>query len=113
MRGYSGAAVSDWERGKSKINADERLVLVTMIKVLHDHGGLQTVELANLLLEAGNYRALDEDEARKIGGGLAGPPVVVGRGRDAKDPQHEIDREVMGVDKVHDVLRVGPISEAK
>lgn len=82
MRGYSGAAVSDWERGKSKINADERLVLVTMIKVLHDHGGLQTVELANLLLEAGNYRALDEDEALKIFGdtltGLNSEPPAYG-----------------------------------
>ena len=26
--GYSGAAVSDWERDKSKINADDRLVRV-------------------------------------------------------------------------------------
>ena len=26
--GYSGAAISDWERDKSKINADERLVLL-------------------------------------------------------------------------------------
>ena len=66
IQGYSGAAVSDWERGKSKINAYERLVLVMMIKVLHDHGGLQKVEIANQLLESGNYRALDEDEARKI-----------------------------------------------
>jgi hypothetical protein len=66
IQGYSGAAVSDWERGKSKINADERLVLVMMIKVLHDHGGLQKVEIANQLLESGNYRVLDEEEARKI-----------------------------------------------
>src|SRR5262249_7983193 len=47
------------------------------------------------------------------GRGLADPPVVVGRGRDVQDPQHEIDREVMGVDEAHDVLRVGSISAAK
>src|SRR5947199_5880989 len=47
------------------------------------------------------------------GCGLAGPPVVVGRRWDTQDPQYEIDRERVGVDEAHDVLRVGAISEAK
>jgi len=65
-QGYSGAAVSDWERGKSKTHADERLVLTSLIKVLHDCGGLDAVEQANQLLTAGNYRTLDMDETQKI-----------------------------------------------
>lgn len=64
--GYSGAAVSDWERGKSKIHADQRSVLVSLIKILHELGGLCTVTEANNLLESGNYRALDSLEIQKI-----------------------------------------------
>jgi hypothetical protein len=64
--GYSGAAVSDWERGKSKIHADNRLVLIALIKVLYENGGLKTTEQANQLLEARNYRPLNVDEAGKI-----------------------------------------------
>lgn len=64
--GYSGAAVSDWERGKSKIHADNRLVLRALIKVLYENGGLKTVEQAKQLLEAGNYRALNADERGKV-----------------------------------------------
>jgi len=63
---YSGAAVSDWERGESKIHADDRRVLAALIKVLHDYGGLETVEQAGQLLEAGNYRALNLDETKAI-----------------------------------------------
>lgn len=64
--GYSGAAISDWERGKSKINADQRLVLISLTKVLKQLGGLKNSREANELLEAGNYRALNVDEKQKI-----------------------------------------------
>ena len=64
--GYTAAAVSDWERGKSKINADDRLMLVNLIKVLREGGGLRTVMEANTLLLAGNYRPLDDDELRLV-----------------------------------------------
>lgn len=64
IQSYSGAAVSDWEHGKSKIHADDRLVLVALINVLHEGGGLKTVEQANELLEAGNYRALNPGETK-------------------------------------------------
>lgn len=63
---YSGAAVSDWERGKSRIHADDRPLLMAVIKVLHDHGGIRTVEEANQLLKAGNFRNLDPEEIGKI-----------------------------------------------
>ncbi|HET9906707.1 MAG TPA: hypothetical protein VFQ23_08695, partial [Anaerolineales bacterium] len=64
--GYSAAAISDWELGKSKISADQRLVLMSLIKILHELGGLRTSAEANNLLEAGYYRALNPDEKRRI-----------------------------------------------
>lgn len=65
-RGYSAAAVSDWEHGKSKINADQRLVLTSLVRILHQLDGLKTSSEANRLLEAGNYRALDSGERKQI-----------------------------------------------
>jgi hypothetical protein len=62
----SGAAVSYWESGESKIHADDRLLLTSLIKVLKQHGGIKTLEDANLLLETGNYRALNESERQNI-----------------------------------------------
>jgi hypothetical protein len=73
---YSGAAVSDWERGKSRIHADDRTVLVALIKVFHDHGGLRTVDEANQLLKAGNFRNLDPEETEKIFGEKTDAPKV-------------------------------------
>ena len=64
--GFSGAAVSDWERGKSKIHADNRPVLICILIVLRKGGGIQTVAEANELLEAGNYRALNPTETEKV-----------------------------------------------
>lgn len=63
---YSAAAVSDWERGVSTIHANDRLLLISLPKVLHEHGGIIDLEKANDLLLAGNFRPLDEDETRKI-----------------------------------------------
>lgn len=64
--GYSGAAVSDWERNKSKIEEDDRPVLMGLISVLVACQGLHTVREANELLQAGNYRALDAAEQGAI-----------------------------------------------
>jgi hypothetical protein len=64
--GYTGAAVSDWERGESKIHADDRLLLVGLIKVLYECGGLKSVLEANVLLDAGNYRSLSLNEKTRI-----------------------------------------------
>jgi hypothetical protein len=64
--GFTGAAVSDWERGESKISADDRNVLLALIKVLHACGGLKTLTEANDFLKLGNYRILDDNEAQKI-----------------------------------------------
>lgn len=60
--GYTGAAVSEWERDRSKIHADDRLVLLSLISVLALCGGLGSSKKADDLLAAGNYRHLDENE---------------------------------------------------
>ncbi len=64
--GFSGAAVSDWERGVSKIHADNRIVLVNLVRILHQVCGITTLKEANELLEAGNYRALDAREQEQV-----------------------------------------------
>lgn len=60
--GYTGAAISDWERGKSQIDKDQRLVLVGLLQVLYKLGGLQNAVEANTMLLAGNYRPLNDEE---------------------------------------------------
>lgn len=65
-RGVSGASISDWERGQNRIHSSDRLVLISLIKVLHQQNGIKTPEEANRLLEAGNYRALNTVEKRLI-----------------------------------------------
>ncbi|HUE99221.1 MAG TPA: hypothetical protein VMN99_08190 [Anaerolineales bacterium] len=64
--GFTGAAVAYWESGESKISAEDRNILSALIKVLRTCGGLKTLTEANRLLELGNYRILDDGEARKI-----------------------------------------------
>lgn len=86
-RGFSGAAVSDWERGKSRINADDRNVLIALLKVLYRCGGLRTERDANQLLEAGNYRALNKEEAQAVFG-----VISVGSGVEQPIDEREISR---------------------
>jgi hypothetical protein len=62
--GYTGAAISEWELGKSRISADDRDILLALVNVFRMCGGIQTVLDANQLLEAGNYRPLDQEEIR-------------------------------------------------
>jgi hypothetical protein len=64
--GYTGSAISDWERGKSQINKDHRIVLMGLIKVLLVYGGIRSKEEANALLEAGNFRSFDEKETADV-----------------------------------------------
>ncbi len=66
IEGYSGAAVSEWERGRSKIDADDRLVLVSLVQVLREHSGIRTLTEANTFLMSGNYRPLDAEEQRRV-----------------------------------------------
>ncbi|MFN8384432.1 MAG: hypothetical protein U0V02_21010 [Anaerolineales bacterium] len=63
---YSGTAVSDWERNKSIINVNDRLLLISLIKILKRLEGIKTLADANTLLEAGNYRILNTEEKNFI-----------------------------------------------
>lgn len=64
--GYSGAAVSDWERDKSKIHADDRHLLLALTAVLQRCGGIASLEQANSLMTIGNYRAFDTTEQAQL-----------------------------------------------
>lgn len=78
--GYSGAAISDWERSRSKIDEDDRPVLIALLSVLVACHGLRTVREANELLHAGNYRGLDPTERRTVFPNLAAPcPPAIAR----------------------------------
>ena len=66
LPGYSGVRVSNWERGREKINLDDRSLLVGLIHVLHICGGITTFEEANALLYAGNYRNLNIEETHRV-----------------------------------------------
>ncbi len=59
---YSAQAVSDWERNRSQINKDHRQVLIALIQILRDLGGIRSIDEAERLLAAGNYRGLDREE---------------------------------------------------
>lgn len=64
--GYSGAAVSDWERNKSQIHKDDRVILLHLIQILYQLNGIATLTDANKLLQVGNYRALSQIEIKQI-----------------------------------------------
>ena len=64
--GYTGAAISEWERGKSHIHKDHRKVLVALIKVLYQNGGMKSMIEADTFLLSSNYRPLDDDEKKCV-----------------------------------------------
>lgn len=64
--GYSGAAISDWERGESAIHHHDRRLLLSIVKILYGRGGIENIAAANELLAAGNYRGLDSDEQKQL-----------------------------------------------
>ncbi|MBX3055852.1 MAG: tetratricopeptide repeat protein [Anaerolineae bacterium] len=66
VAGYSGSTISNWERGLNQIRRDDRHVLVGLVKVLYEAGGIKTLQEANGLLLAGNYRPLDDDEVDQV-----------------------------------------------
>lgn len=63
---YTHVTISNWERGVSKINVDERELLVALISILHDYQGIISGKEANDLLETGNYRPLNVPEMGRI-----------------------------------------------
>jgi hypothetical protein len=65
---YAGATISNWERGASRINANDRDILVGLIRVFYDCHALRSADEANLLLATGNYRHLNEAEMQQVFG---------------------------------------------
>jgi GTPase SAR1 family protein len=97
-RGYSGAAVSDWERDQSQIHKDDRAVLIALMNVLNQTGGLSTMEEANELLLLGNYRALDSGENQQI---FRGNLAETGKTSSAVDaPRNTLDEESLPPQKL-------------
>ena len=66
---YSYGTISNWERGKSSIHHKERHVLVSLIKILYQYGGLHSLLEAQTFLRAGGYRVLNETEITHINQG--------------------------------------------
>ncbi|MCB2209372.1 helix-turn-helix domain-containing protein [bacterium] len=65
---YTAQAVSDWERDQSQIHKDHRQVLVALIQILHEMGGINHPEDAERLLAVGNYRGLTIAEQSQVFG---------------------------------------------
>lgn len=82
--GFSGAAISYWERGESRISPEDRTVLIALIKVLHRCSGLQTLADANQLLAAGNYSPLQRENAEEIFGEIQGESSIEQPGPEQK-----------------------------
>lgn len=58
--------VSNWETDKTPIAVDDRDILLKILILLHEYGGITSLDEANQLLEAGNYRALNSAEVQKV-----------------------------------------------
>lgn len=122
--GYTGAAVSEWERDRSKINADNRLVLVGLVTVLHKYGGLPSADAADDLLHSGNYRALDEVEFAQVfpasnddygGGQRTAGPFSIAQPRDVSSRQQASDKrrkQLILLDKVCNFWVNGVLDQA-
>ncbi len=77
--------IGKWEANRRIIPADDRRTLTDLLAILVEYGGITTSEEANLLLEAGYYRKLDEQEKFDIHPGWKGtrPAARVMRGDEA------------------------------
>lgn len=95
--GYSGAAVSDWERDKSSIDKDDRLVLVGLVSLLHRQGGLNRLDEADALLSAGNYRPLDHAERQRAFPDWVAPAETATVERDRTPDISESDSSLIAV----------------
>lgn len=63
---YTPANISSWERNKSRIDQDARIILVGLINVFQRYGSMETLADANGLLTAGNYRTLNQAEINQV-----------------------------------------------
>lgn len=59
--------VSNWEHHKVYLHPQkDRFILLAIIDILHEYKGIETLSEADQLLEAGDYRTLDDTEKTKI-----------------------------------------------
>jgi hypothetical protein len=65
--GYSGAAIHHWESGKDRIHNDDRHVLLSIVQVLHQLGGISCQTKADELLLLGQYAPLSTEELVRAG----------------------------------------------
>lgn len=87
---YSHVDVSRWERGGIHgrvIDHKDRGVLVGLIQVLHHCGGIVSIEDANTLLQAGDYRHLNEEEITRID---IKWPLLIQKAGDINSTGHQI-----------------------
>lgn len=59
--------VSNWETDKIFISAEDRYVLISLIAILVEYSGIMSLQEAEQLLEAGNFRSLNDHEKDGIG----------------------------------------------
>lgn len=62
--GFTGAAISSWERGRTSINVRDRRLLLSIVVVLIKQTTILTPAEADQLLTSGGYSALSQDEMR-------------------------------------------------
>lgn len=65
--GLKGATISGWELGDKRPYSDDRKILIALVQTLYECEGIRAIEEANQLLEAGDYRALNDDEITHCG----------------------------------------------
>ncbi len=63
---HTTSQIRAWENGKAHIHQDNRKLLVSIVRVLYECGGICSRHEADWLLAAGNYRALNWTECRCI-----------------------------------------------
>jgi NB-ARC domain len=71
MKRYPGIIVSrdqiyKWEKDKSEMRPAERKELIAIIQVLVEYGGIKTILEANLLINAGGLKNLEDEEISQI-----------------------------------------------
>lgn len=63
---FSRNDVGKWERKEGAIKQNDREILIAIIAVIMEHGGITTLVEADQFLELGNYRTLNESEIQAI-----------------------------------------------
>ena len=66
LPGYHVPQLSDWENNKRPIAHTDRTLLIGLLQVFYQLGGISSVSEANQLLRAGKYSDLDEDEIAQV-----------------------------------------------